>query len=422
MRVLFLSPAGALGGAERCLLDLAASLRANSGSRDVALGVIAGRDGPLIEEARRVGMQVIRLPLGERLAAVGDSALISEGARSILAFGRRGVHAALDVAAYVRRLSSAIREFSPSVVHSNGIKMHLLAAAAFVDAPLLWHIRDFIGERPLVSRALRACAWRARRAIAISNAVARDANRVLPHLPISVVHDAIDTDVFSPMGAVANLDELAGAPAAPPGTVRVGLVATYARWKGQDVFLRAARHVQAARSRAGIRFYVIGGPIYDTAASQYGQEELAGMARELDVERSVRFIPFQSRIEETYRALDIVVHASTRPEPFGRTIAEAMASGKPLIASRDSGAAELFSEGADALSVRSGSPEDLAAAVLVLAEDRARRERLGAAAHAAAVQHFSRGRLASQVLQVYRDAGAVGFKRGGPNADRPDPG
>jgi glycosyltransferase involved in cell wall biosynthesis len=406
MRVLFLDPAGALGGAERCLLDLAASLSAHVGADPIDLGLVAGRDGPMIEEAQALGMQVIRLPLSDRLAAVGDSALIAHGGGSIVAVGQRVARAALDVAAYVPRLAATIRGFSPSVVHSNGIKMHLLAAAASVDPPLVWHIRDFIGERPLVSRALSAAAWRADGGIAISNAVADDARRVLPRLPISVIHDAIDTDVFSPGGAVADLDALARAVPPGAGTVRVGLVATYARWKGHEIFLEAARRVKAMSSGRDVRFYVVGGPIYDTAASQYRQDELEGMARDLGLRDDLRFVPFQSRIDEVYRALDVVVHASTRPEPFGRTIAEAMATGKAVVASRDSGAAELYADGVDAVCVASRIPEDLANAVSALVADAPRRVRLGVAARVAAVERFSRARLASQVLRVYRDAGA----------------
>jgi glycosyltransferase involved in cell wall biosynthesis len=183
-------------------------------------------------------------------------------------------------------------------------------------------------------------------------------------------------------------------------------VATYARWKGHEIFLEAARRVKAMSSGRDVRFYVVGGPIYDTAASQYRQDELEGMARDLGLRDDLRFVPFQSRIDEVYRALDVVVHASTRPEPFGRTIAEAMATGKAVVASRDSGAAELYADGVDAVCVASRIPEDLANAVSALVADAPRRVRLGVAARVAAVERFSRARLASQVLRVYRDAGA----------------
>jgi glycosyltransferase involved in cell wall biosynthesis len=418
MRVLFLNPTGGLGGAERCLLDLVASLRAHVGASDIELGLIAGRDGPMLGEAEAMGVRVERLLLSDRLAAVGDSALLADGARSLPAFVRRAGGAVLDAADYVRRLRAAVRQFSPSIVHSNGIKMHLLAAAAYVRAPLLWHIRDFIGERPLVSRALSACAWRADAGIAISNAVAEDARRLLPRLPVSVIHDAIDTEVFSPVGPASDLDALAESDPAPAGTVRIGLIATYARWKGHEVFLQAARLVKARLSGSEIRFYVIGGPIYDTAASEYAQEELRALARKLGAESYVRFVPFQARVHEVHRALDIAVHTGTRREPFGRTIAEAMATGKPVVASRESGAAELCVDTVDAVLIAMKDPNALADAVCPLILDAPRRARLGSAARSAAVERFSRPRLAEQVLNVYRGAGCVPVRAPRANGQR----
>jgi glycosyltransferase involved in cell wall biosynthesis len=404
MRILFLNPSATLGGAERCLLDLGASLRAHASSRGFELGLVTGGDGPLSEKAERMGMRIFRLPLSETLSAVGDTALIGHGARGLVSLAPRMARAGVSVPGYVLRLRSAMRAFAPSVVHSNGIKMHLLAAAASPRAPLVWHLRDFIGARPLVSRAMRALACRAAGAIAISTQVAGDARRVLPRLPVSVVHDAIDTEAFRPAGPVADLDALAGRAAPARGTVRVGLVATYARWKGQEVFLKAAQIVKASGCD-GVRFYVVGGPIYETGGSQYGVEELRRMARELGVEPFVTFVPFESRVEDVFRALDVVVHASSRPEPFGRTIAEAMATGKPVVATRDSGAAELVVDGVDALVVPSRAPEPLARALLELVGSPQRRDLVGRAARDAAVKQFSLGRLAGQVLQVYRAAG-----------------
>ena len=75
---------------------------------------------------------------------------------------------------------------------------------------------------------------RAARGIAISRAVAADAAGVLPGLSVDCVMNAVDVGRFSPVEGRA--EELPGG----EGAVRVGLVATYARWKGQDVFLRAA--------------------------------------------------------------------------------------------------------------------------------------------------------------------------------------
>jgi glycosyltransferase involved in cell wall biosynthesis len=283
--------------------------------------------------------------------------------------------------------------------------MHLLAAAAGAPAPLVWHLRDFVGQRPLVPIGLRALRWRADASIAISQAVGEDARRVLPKPDVHVVYDAIDTDLFAPAGRVAPLDALAGCAGPPEGCVRVGLVATYARWKGHEVLLEAARRVIAHPDASRIVFYIVGGPIYDTTASQYSLEELRALASRLGLGERVRFVPFQSRIDEVFRALDVVVHASSRREPFGRTIAEGMATGKPLIVANGSGAAELFADGSDAVGVPPSDPGALAEAVRRLALDPAERVRLGRIGRATALERFSRARLAREVFAVYRAAG-----------------
>jgi glycosyltransferase involved in cell wall biosynthesis len=312
----------------------------------------------------------------------------------------------MHAARYAARLRTVMHRFAPSVVHSNGIKMHLLAAAAGAPAPLVWHLRDFIGERPLVPVGLRALRWRADAGIAISRAVGADARRVLPRPEVHVVYDAIDTDLFAPAGQVAPLDALAGGPAAPEDCVRVGLVATFARWKGHEVLLEAARHLAARPEASRVVFYVVGGPIYDTTASQYTPEELRTLAVRLGVADRVRFVPFQARVADVFRALDVVIHASSRREPFGRTIAEGMATGKAVIATNGSGAAELFADRRDAVGVPLGDSEALADEIHRLALDPDERARLGRVGRATAVERFSRARLAREVFDVYRAAGA----------------
>jgi glycosyltransferase involved in cell wall biosynthesis len=80
------------------------------------------------------------------------------------------------------------------------------------------------------------------------------------------------------------------------------------------------------------------------------------------------------------RALDVVVHASTSPEPFGLVIAEAMACERPVIVSVAGGAAEIVTLGVDALGHHPGDAEGLAARMTELAIDPALRRRLGSAA------------------------------------------
>jgi len=102
------------------------------------------------------------------------------------------------------------------------------------------------------------------------------------------------------------------------------------------------------------------------------------------------------------RALDVLVHASTQPEPFGRVIAEGMACGRAVISSAAGGAAELFTDGQDALSHTTGSNAALAGRILRVVRDPELRERLGRAGRVTAERCFERSRLAAQLIPLYQ--------------------
>ena len=396
LRVLFVSPIGDLGGAEQSLIDLIVPLRA---SPELELSVLLFDDGPLRGCIESLDVPVQVVPMPPAVAALGEFGRRSS-ARSFLRAGAAG-----DFAIFLARLGRALRAARPDVVHTNGIKAHWLVSALRRD-PVVLHFRDFVKERALTRHALRPLLATGRRVgIAISEAVARDLRAAFPRLAVELVYDGIDTDALCPgPGDGSLLAALAGQPVASTGTLNIGILGTYARWKGQDVFLRAASEVRRALPSRSLRFYVVGGPIYKTAASQFEPRELQQLAGELGIADSVGFIPFQTNVLHIYRSLDVVVHASTRPEPFGRTIAEAMACGRPVIAMREGGAKELFIEGKHALGAEPRSSESLASALVRVLSQPTLRAALSVEARKHAVEHFSRARFPSDLGRVYARA------------------
>src|SRR5262249_34954493 len=133
-----------------------------------------------------------------------------------------------------------------------------------------------------------------------------------------------------------DLDSLARFPAALPGTLRIGLVSTFASWKGHDVFLEAARQIDDPR----VRFFVVGGPVYSTRGSQRTPDEVRQQIAALGLEKRCGLIPFQREPAPVFVALDVLVHASSKPEPFGRTVAEGMSAGRAVVASNAGGVPE----------------------------------------------------------------------------------
>lgn len=400
MRILYLNPIGAIGGAERVLLTAVAGVRRTEPS--AAVRVLTFTDGPLLSAVRDLGAEVQVVPMPAALRGLGDSQLRSAGRWR----GRLGLlgSATLAVPAgcrYAARLRKAVRQFRPDVVHSNGIKTHLLSRIVVPrGVPVVWHLHDFYSLRPMAARLLRRMRGRVQTAIAISQAVATDTERVLPGVPIVVVPNAVDLSRFGP-GPADNLDQLAGLPPAEKGTARVGLVATYARWKGQLTFLDAAKTLNLDASKLKVRWYIIGGPIYHTAA-QFTADELRRAAIDRGIADRVGFVPFRSDPAGIYRGLDVVVHASTLPEPFGLTVAEAMACGRAVVVSNAGGAAELFTDGFDGLGVAPGDSGGLAHAVRKLVDEPAARVKLGINARTTAEARFDDSRYGPQLIEVYR--------------------
>jgi glycosyltransferase involved in cell wall biosynthesis len=297
-----------------------------------------------------------------------------------------------------------VRAWRPDIVHSNGFKMHVLAALVRPSgARVIWHIHDFVTNRPVMARLLRALSPRCSLAVANSRAVGADTVAALgAGTRVQVVLNAVDSARFAPDGPADDLDAAAGLPPAPSGTIRVGLVATLAHWKGHEVFLSAIARLPRDCT---VRAYVVSGPVYQTAGSQLALDALRGSAARLGIADRVAFTGFRPDAARAMRALDVVVHASTEPEPFGLVIAEAMASARAVVFSAAGGARELAVPEVEALAHEPGDADTLARQIERLVLDRDLRARLGAAARAAAESRFSRARLGREIVEAWRSAG-----------------
>ncbi len=350
---LYLSVSGQLGGAERCLLSMLEGLTARGWSCAV---VVAG-PGPLPDSLRGLGVEAIALPMPEELLRQTRSS------RQPWSAYIRGAGAATRYYWLLRQYLASRR---PAVLHSNGLKMHLLTALlpARLRRSLVWHLHDF-PPAGMAGRLLGVASRRARLLIANSSAVRQAWLVRYPRLEgrIEVVHNAVSAPSIDVDRAGAAFRQEHGL---APHAFLAGMVAVLAPWKGHEVFLEAARLVHARDPE--VRFAIIGGDVYDTAGHGGRREALQRMCARLGLNEIVTFIGFQSEgVEAAYCALDVLVHASTKPEPFGRTIIEAMAVGRPVIAANAGGVPEIVREGVDGLLTPSRDAEALAEAILRLA-------------------------------------------------------
>jgi glycosyltransferase involved in cell wall biosynthesis len=177
------------------------------------------------------------------------------------------------------------------------------------------------------------------------------------------------------------------------GPLTFGIVGRLAPWKGQDLFMRAfARAFGEGEERA----VVVGGALFGEDDYARG---LAGLAQQLGIATRLELRGHRPDVWEELARLDVLVHASVTPEPFGQVILEGMAAGVPVIAARAGGPAEILRHDVTGLLYE---PADVAA--LAEAMDRARdpdlRDRLSATAREG-LGRYSPTVVAGELQQLY---------------------
>jgi glycosyltransferase involved in cell wall biosynthesis len=104
-----------------------------------------------------------------------------------------------------------------------------------------------------------------------------------------------------------------------------------------------------------------------------------------------------------YAASDSVIVPSRLQESFGLTLAEGMASGKPVIGSHIPGVRVVVEDGVNGFLIPPGDQRVLTARIHQLAEDAALRQRMGQAGRQRIVQHFTWQKVAERLHSLYQD-------------------
>lgn len=275
---------------------------------------------------------------------------------------------------------------------NNDASCNLAAAlgAWIAGLPVVLHARGFnadtFGNRWVLAKL--------RHAMPVSNAV-RDELIALGMAPerCTVVPEGLDLTAYSPRPASNALRAELGIEEGEPVVTLVGGLVD---WKGQDVLLAAAPRILQRHPRAHLLL----------VGNAYGRERsyadaIAAHARAPALNGRVRLLGMRQDIPEILALSSVVLHASTKPEPFGRTFLEGMALGRPVIASGEGGPLDVVEDGIDGLLVPPRDPARLADAVLRLLDDPAYAAALGERA-AIKARHYSIERHTDMVCKVLR--------------------
>jgi glycosyltransferase involved in cell wall biosynthesis len=391
---LCVSVSAALGGSEWCLLDFLRGAERNG----VRAALAVPKEGPLADEARAAGIPVVLAAAPVSLLDLAQRGGLGPGAILTLLGGLRSWAAAIERAG--RQTFGA----PPAVLYSNGFKAHL--AGMLVRGPKrVWHLHEFPPDGlGIVWRALAGFLPTA--TIANSRAVG-EAWRLALGVTPAVVLNGVDLARFRPAARSGWLHEQLDV---PREAQLVGMPAVLARWKGHLQVVEAFEQAAGALGAAHLVF--AGGAIYDTSAERgyaeelvrrVGRSSLPGTRQALHPR--IHFVKHQREPWRLYPEFTVTVHFSTRPEPFGRVVAESLASGVPVIAAKAGGPVEIVDEGMTGWLVPMGDVRALRAALeTALTADAATVAGMRDACRRSAEQRFDAARFAAEVAAVLRRA------------------
>lgn len=357
-KILHLVVAGAIGGAERFLIELAS--RSALTEADHVAAVISPNP-ELASYLRRGGIEVHHRPCR------------SEGGLTYLwqTFGPREV-------GWLQRM---VHEQRVDLLHLHTFGSHVLGArlalACGIPAIRTEHgVRHYRDPTCALYRhwSLRQTA----RVVAVSKFVGGVVASIAPRLRdrIRVVHNGVDTGYFD-------------ARPSPASAVPTALVlARLEREKRIDLALEALGRV------SGLRLRIVGEGSHGAA--------LRALARRLSIDDRVEFAGYEADPRASIATSDVLLNC-TRQEGFGLSIIEAAAMGRPAIAFDGGGIPEVIEHGCSGWVVKNHTADDLAATLDSVARDCAALARCGAAARARVERLFTIEAMCRNYAAIYRE-------------------
>jgi len=369
--ILQVLPALGTGGVERGTLEMTEAITRAGGK-----AIVASAGGALSAQIRRAGAEMITLPLNRK---------------NPFAIWRNAA-----------KLTALIRSRRIDIVHarSRAPAWSAWLACKRTGTRFLTTYHGVYSENFPGKRAYNAVMIKGALVIAISRHVAQTirGRYQIPANRIRIIHRGADLALFDPDNVSGErLAQLAERWRLPPERRPVILLpARLTRWKGAEVLVRALARLQNREA-----FVVLAGPEQGNGAFSRSLVILAG---QLGVSDRLRLVGNCDDMQAAYKLSDLVVAPSLEPEPFGRTVVEAQAMGRIVVASANGGAAETIEHGVTGFLVPPGDVAQLADAIdYVLQMPQEARRAFGERARASVAANFAKETMQAATIVVYRE-------------------
>ncbi|MBT4739812.1 MAG: glycosyltransferase family 4 protein, partial [Rhodospirillaceae bacterium] len=356
------------GGVERGTIEVAEALTA-AGWRSL----VASQGGPHVRELVRVGAEHITLPLASKSPRV-----IRQNAAA---------------------LSDLITHRSVSLVHarSRAPAWSAFVAANRTNTPFVTTFHGVYGLGPFgLKKLYNRVMARGEPVIAISKFIADHLIREygVDESRLRLIPRGVDLSVFDPdTVSSARMVRLATEWRLPDDGPVIMLPGRLTSWKGQGLLIDALSVLKkSGRLHDGLRCLMVGPGSRGSSYRQRVETKLASTG----LDGHVQIIEDCRDIVAAYMMTDVIVSASTRPEAFGRIVAEGQAMGRPVVAPAHGAAPEILLPGVTGWLFTPGDAPSLAGALeQALGVPAERRDELAAQARSHIAEHFDRDMMTS---------------------------
>jgi len=285
-----------------------------------------------------------------------------------------------------------IIQLKPFLIHCNSATTKFTFYSAIVSKllriPFVWHVR-----------VIESAGWKDKliailstRIIVISDAVKEKFDWISNKNKVVKIHNAVDTRIFkSGLDTEYLLNEFSF----KKDIKIIGIFSRIDPWKGHILFFESATIIK--NSVPDSMFLVVG-----EGEREY-KNQLVNLVKTLGLQNNVIFTGFRKDIPELMNLCDVIVNPSIEPEPFGRTIIEAMACGKAVVATKTGGVIETIEDNVTGILVPPKDRQALAQACIYLLENKQKAAEMSLKGRKRAEEFFSTIHIVEKIQKIYKD-------------------
>ena len=281
------------------------------------------------------------------------------------------------------------------IVHLNNIlggQLSGIIASKLLKVPCVAHLRDFEEVDVITKFYARMIDHH----IAISSAIKKNLMKLeIPQYKISLVWNSLDPEEIDNQISCQYLFEEFNI---KKEERLFGIFGRIIKWKGIKEFILSASCVFEKIPEA--KAFIVGDSS-DSDKKYY--HSMKALVHSLGLKNKIIFTGFRDDMLAMMKMMDVVAHASIKPEPFGRVLIEAMAMGKPVVATRAGGPLDIVVDGETGILVDMADTVKMSAAIEKLLTDPLLAKKMGQNGKNRVAELFCKEKHTKEIEKIYQN-------------------